>query len=332
MAQSALPASNIRFGIDLFSIRSSGWTPFQYLDYCAKWKAKVVHFSEIRFIGTLEPEHLKKVRAHADSLGIETELGMRSICPTSKAFDPQAGTAERQLGRMIDSAKLVGSKIVRCFLGTMADRGNGKPGSPTIEENIEHTVKVLRAVKTHAVDTGIKIAIENHAGDMQGRELKTLIEAAGPDFVGSVIDSGNPLWALEDPHVTLDLLAPYVLSSHVRDSIVWRVPEGAAMRWVRMGEGNVDIDGFVRKYAERCPGKALSMEIIVTGARKFQVFETKFWDAYRDTPAWEFSRFLTLAEKGSARPDPLKLDRDAALAKERRDLETSMEFTRKLLA
>ena len=116
MAQSALPASNIRFGIDLFSIRSSGWTPFQYLDYCAKWKAKVVHFSEIRFIGTLEPEHLKKVRAHADSLGIETELGMRSICPTSKAFDPQAGTAERQLGRMIDSAKLVGSKIVRCFL------------------------------------------------------------------------------------------------------------------------------------------------------------------------------------------------------------------------
>ena len=329
MAQSALPASNIRFGIDLFSIRSSGWTPFQYLDYCAKWKAKVVHFSEIRFIGNLEPEHLKKVRAHADSLGIETELGMRSICPTSKAFDPQAGTAEQQLGRMIDSAKLVGSKIVRCFLGTMADRGNGKPGSPTIEENIENTVKVLRAVKTHAVDTGIKIAIENHAGDMQGRELKTLIEAAGPDFVGAVIDSGNPLWALEDPHVTLDLLAPYVLSSHVRDSIVWRVPEGAAMRWVRMGEGNVDIDGFVRKYAERCPGKALSMEIIVIPPRVFAFNKPEFWDGYRNVPAWYFSRFLAIAETGKPSAAPPKPADPAA--QEREDLEASIRYTHKLL-
>ena len=329
MALPASSASNIRFGIDLFSIRSSGWTPFQYLDYSAKWKAKVVHFSEIRFMNSLEPEHLRKVRAHAESLGIEIELGMRSICPTSKAFDAAAGTAEQQLGRMIDSAKIVGSKIVRCFLGTMADRGNGKPGSPTIEENIENTVKVLRAVKSHAVDVGIKIAVENHAGDMQGRELKSLIEAAGPDFVGAVIDTGNPLWALEDPHVTLEALAPYVLSSHVRDSIVWRVPEGAAMRWVRMGEGNIDIDGFVRKYAERCPGKALSMEIIVIPPRVFPFYKPEFWEGYRNVPAWNFSRFLAIAESGKPSAAPPK-PADAA-AQEREDLEASIHYTHKLL-
>ncbi len=329
MMQSASAAPDIRFGIDLFSIRSSGWTPFQHLDYCAKWKAKVVHFSEIRFMGSLEPEHLKTVRAHADSLGIEIELGMRSICPTSKAFDPQAGTAEQQLEKMIDSAKLVGSQIVRCFLGTMADRGNGRPGSHTIEENMENTVKVLRAVKSRAVDSKIRIAVENHAGDMQGRELKAVIESAGPDFVGAVIDTGNPLWALEDPHVTLDALAPYVLTSHVRDSIVWRVPEGAAMRWVRMGEGNVDIDGFIRKYGEKCPGKALSMEIIVIPPRVFAFQKTEFWEGYRHVPAWNFARFLAIAETGrpsAAPPKPV----DAA-AQERVDLEASIHYTHKLL-
>src|SRR5438552_17312095 len=77
----------VRFGIDLYSIRSQGWTPFQYLDYCAKWKARVVHFSEIRFIGSLEESNLRKVRAHAAKLGIEVEIGMRSICPSSKMFD-----------------------------------------------------------------------------------------------------------------------------------------------------------------------------------------------------------------------------------------------------
>lgn len=332
-AQSAPPpppaAANIRFGIDLFSIRSSGYTAFQHLDYCAKLKAKVVHFSEIRFMGSLEPDHLKKVRVHADSLGIEIELGMRSICPTSKAFDPKAGTAEEQLSRMIDSAKLVGSKIVRCFLGSMADRGNGQPGSPTIEANMENTVKVLKAVKSRALDQGIRIAVENHAGDMQGRELRMLIEAAGKDFVGAVIDTGNPLWAIEDPHVTLDELAPYVLTSHVRDSIVWRVPEGAAMRWVRMGEGNIDINGFIRKYAERCPGKALSMEIIVIPPRVFAFNNPDFWDGYRNVPAWNFARFLALADTGKPSGTPPKPIDGAA--QEREDLEASVRYTHKLL-
>src|ERR1700738_16374 len=96
--------SGVRLGIDLFSIRDSGWSPFEYLDYCAQQGAKVVHFSEIRFIGNLEPNHLKKVREHAHRLGIQLEIGMRSICPSSKMFDPAQGPAEEQLTRMIGSA------------------------------------------------------------------------------------------------------------------------------------------------------------------------------------------------------------------------------------
>jgi hypothetical protein len=88
----------VRLGIDLFSIRDSGWTPFEYLDYCARQGAKVVHFSEIRFVGSLETDHLQKVRAHADKLGIQCEIGMRSICPTSTMFDAKQGTAEERRG------------------------------------------------------------------------------------------------------------------------------------------------------------------------------------------------------------------------------------------
>src|SRR5581483_8487822 len=139
----------VKLGIDLFSIRSQKWTPIQFLDYCAKQQAKVVHFSEIRFIGGLEPANLRNVRRHAEELGIELEIGMRSICPTSKMFDPKAGTAEEQLGQMIDAARIVGSRIVRCVLGSSDDR---RPGP--IEKHIENTVKVLRNVKSKAVDAG----------------------------------------------------------------------------------------------------------------------------------------------------------------------------------
>src|SRR5919199_6266255 len=96
-AASAMPApppGDVRFGLDLFSLRSQGWDAFQFLDYAAKHGVKVVHFSEIRFLGSLEDEHLRKVRAAAERLGIQVEIGMRSICPSSGAFDAKAGTAE----------------------------------------------------------------------------------------------------------------------------------------------------------------------------------------------------------------------------------------------
>jgi sugar phosphate isomerase/epimerase len=323
----AAETPSVKLGIDLFSLRSQNWTPFQHLDYCAAHHAKVVHFSEIRFIGSLEPENLRQVRKRAEELGIEVEIGMKSICPTSKMFEAKLGTAEEQLGRMIDAAKIVGSHIVRAVLGSSDDR---KPGP--IERHIESMVAVLRGMRSRVMDAGLKIAIENHAGDMQARELKTLIEGAGPEFVGVCLDSGNPCWTLEDPHLTLETLHPYVLTSHVRDSAVWQVPEGAAVAWVRMGEGSVDIERYVRDYATLCPGRALSLESIVTGPRVFPYRDPKFWDAYRTTPAWEFERFREIADRGKPHPDDLKPpDREANLRKEREDLEASINYTRKVL-
>jgi sugar phosphate isomerase/epimerase len=328
----ALPAfassPDVRFGLDLFSIRSEPWDAFQFLDYAAKHDVKVVHFSEIRFIGSLEDEHLKLVRAHAEKLGIQVEIGMRSICPTSSAFDPKLGTAQEQIVRMLHAAKVVGSPFVRCFLGTFNDRRT----DGGIDRHIENTVKVLRAVRSQVVDSGLKIAIENHAGDMQARELRTLIEGAGKDFVGACLDSGNPLWAIEDPHLTLETLAPYVLTSHIRDTAVWRVPEGAAVAWVRMGEGNVGIAEYIQKYRRLCAGRALSLEIIVTGPRIYPYLsDPKFWDAYRTTPAWEFSRFLAIAEKGKPVPPEPPVVKGQEAERERQDLEASMRWTQEQL-
>jgi len=131
------PAPNdpkVRFGLDLFSLRSQNWTSIQLLNWCAERHLQVVHFSEIRFLGSLEPDNLKRIRTHAGQLGIDIEIGMRSICPTSSLFDKSQGTAEQQLARMIDAARIVGSPIVRCVLGSADDRR--EPGG--IESHIEN--------------------------------------------------------------------------------------------------------------------------------------------------------------------------------------------------
>jgi len=318
---------NIKFGVDLFSIRNSNFTAFEYLDHCAKLGAEVVHFSELRFLGGLEAEHLKKVRAHAEKLGIALEIGMLSICETSKRFDPAQGTAVEQLSRVIEGARVAGSKLVRCVLGSMDDRRTAVP----LEQHIENCVKTLRAVRTRAQDADLKIAVENHAGDLQARELKALIEAAGKDTVGACLDSGNPVWALEDPHLTLETLAPYVLTSHVRDSYLWRSEEGLFVQWMRMGEGNVRIGEWVKKYAQLCAGKALSMEIICFGPRIFKVQEPQFWEAYQRMPAWEYSRFLSYADRAKPLAPYVNPAKDQIAAAQRDDLAVSAGYTRSVL-
>ena len=326
-ADAAAEGGKVKFGLDLFSLRSQGWTPFQYLDFASKWGMRVVHFSEIRFLGSLEERNLKDVRAHAEKLGIEVEIGMLSICPTSTIFNKSQGTAEEQLTRMAAAARIVGSRIVRCVLGTSADRTGAIP----IEGHIENTVQVLHNVRSRIVDAGLKVAIENHAGDMQAREVKMLIEGAGRDFVGSCLDSGNPLWAIEDPHLTLETLAPYVLTSHVRDTALWIAPQGAAVAWTRMGEGNIGMEDYIREFAAKCPGRALSLEVIVMGSHFYNYRDPKFWDAFRKTPAWEFARFLALAEKGTPREAPPRLSGEAAVARELEDVEASIRWTKALL-
>jgi sugar phosphate isomerase/epimerase len=318
-------ATPVKLGIDIFSLRSQNWTAFQYLDYCAAQKVQVIHFSEIRFLGSLDPSHLQKVRDRAAELGLQVEIGMKSICPTSKMFDPSQGTAEQQLTKMIDSAKIIGSNIVRCVLGSADDR---KPGP--IEARITDTVAVLHHVRHKAIDSGIGIAIENHAGDMQAHELKSLVEQGGADFVGVCLDSGNPLWTMEDPHDVLDILHPYALTSHMRDSAVWNVPQGSAVTWVQMGRGNINIDSYVRKYIELCPGKAVSMESILLGPKILPFRDRGFWDQYRNMPAWEFERYRELAEAGKPYQDEPWETKDQA-RRERLALEESLAYTKKLV-
>jgi 3-oxoisoapionate decarboxylase len=317
----------VRFGIDMYSLGAQNWTPFQQLEFAAKWNAKVVHFSEIRFLGTLEPDNLRRVRARADELALDLEIGMRSICPTSAAFDKAQGTAEEQLTRMIEAAKIVRSPIVRAVLGSSADRRGG------IDRHIDETVKVLKNVRSRATEAGIKVAIENHAGDMQARELKRLVEDAGSDVVGVCLDSGNPVWTIEDPHLTLETLAPYVLTSHMRDSALWNTPEGAAVRWTRMGEGNIGMESYLRTYIEKCPGRAVSLEIIVTPQpRMFNYRTPEFWEIYRNTPAWEFARFLALCEKGKPAIEPAADPALTPAARQRANVEASIRWTQAFLA
>ena len=327
----------MKLGIDLFSLRFNDWDAFQHFEYAKRIGVEVVHFSELSPATGSDEGYLTEMKQEADRIGLAIEVGMRSICPTSTSFDPSAGSAPEQLAAMIRVASRLGSPGVRCFLGSNADRRTPTP----LADHIAATVETCRAVRDLALDTGVKIAIENHAGDLQGRELAGLIEQAGPEFVGACIDAGNPLWVAESPFTTLEHLAPYVVMSHIRDTAVWQHPDGAVAQWVAMGDGTVDITAWSKRYQELCPNTNFTLEIITTLPPKvLNYLDPDYWSVYSDTPAHEFVRFLAHVHAGRPYTEPaltanwgeLTTEVRAALAiEQQRQLEKSVRYCREVL-
>ncbi len=323
---------NIKLGFDNFSIRDLGWKAPQILDYAATLKVDVVFFSDLDVYESLDDDYLVKIKQQADRLGLELHAGTGGVCPSSPRFNAKHGTAEEHLAKTIHTAQILGSPVARCYLGSMEDR----KGEGGIYRHIEELVKVCKSVRSRAMDAGVKIAIENHAGDMQGWELAMLIEEAGKDYVGATMDCGNAMWALEEAMVNLEHLGPYAVSTGMRDNAMWDSENGAMTAWTNIGDGQIDWNAYLDRYQQLCPNTPFNLEIISGAIREFPYFQPEFWESFPKARASEFARFVAMAKKGKPFEHPAdrptgERSKELTQAQQKYDLEKSLQYCKEKL-
>jgi sugar phosphate isomerase/epimerase len=334
VAQQSAHRPRLKLGFDNFSLRAFNYKAPRLIEEAAALRAEVLLLSDLEVYDSLEADYLARIRRQAEEAGVELQAGTGSLCPTSKTYDRSKwGTAEDHARLLIQTASRLGSSVARCYLGNQGDR----EGEGGIERHIDEIVKVLRAVRGAAEDANVRIAVENHAGDMQAWELKELIEAAGRDFVGATMDAGNATWTVEDPLVNLEILAPYALTTGIRDTAVWETPTGATSMWANMGRGVVDWPTYVQRFRTLCPQTPFVLEIIsYKWSRESNYLEPGFWEKFPRARAEEFARFVALAKRGQefrlppgrpAGPASLELEQ----AQQRFDLEQSLDYCRQVL-
>lgn len=287
---------NLKLGLDNFAVRAMGWKAPQLIDYAVKLKTDSLFITDFYALENFEDKYLKDLRAKAADQGLQIQLGTWSICPTAKSFKKDWGTAEELLALGIRMAKALGSPVLRVVLGNRDDRKS----EGGIEARIADTVKVCKALRTQAVDAGVKIAVENHAGDLQAAELVSLIEAAGKDFVGANLDSGNAVWTAEDPLASLEKLGRYAFTTSLRDTMIWESPNGAMAQWTAMGDGVVDWKIYFDRFEKLCPGVPVHIETISGFAHEIPFGKPGFWDGFPRTGADDRARFTALARRGKA--------------------------------
>lgn len=323
-AAAQAPARKIKLGLDNFAVRAMKWKGRELVDYAASLKVDTLFITDLPAVGTLEERGAGELRRYAADRGVEILLGSWSICPTSKTFKKDWGTAEEHLALGLRLAKALGSPSFRVVLGAREDRRT--PGG--IEARIEDTVKVLKSQRSLAMDLGVKVGVENHAGDMSAAELAGLIEAAGRDWVGANLDSGNAVWTLEDPLESLEKLGPYALTTSLRDTAVWETDKGCRVQWTVMGEGNVaDLRRYFARFAELCPQVAVNIETIGGFAIELPYLEPSFWEVWPRRTAAELARFVSLAKRGK----PMTQYDGNDPQRQRDDLERSLRFCRETL-
>ncbi|HUA61579.1 MAG TPA: TIM barrel protein [Verrucomicrobiae bacterium] len=322
-------------GLNTYCLRAFRWDDRKLLDYTASLKLDAVFLQDSVDPATNDPQHWRAVKDQASALGLHLETGTGASLPRT----PDAFAASQKLLRdAVRRASAMGSPIVRTLVAS--DRQHLPPGPPA--QHIETMVKLLRSVRSEAMDAGVKFAIENHK-DLLCWETRQLIEQAGKDFVGSYLDTGNPVFVLEDPLYTVETLGPLAVTLHLRDSVIYQTTGGIAVQWAPLGEGVVDFRAIVAKARELCPQVYIYIKPI-TGRPPFvwPVWDKDFWQQFPDMQAASFARFLALARNGHPYEKEMVIEDvagrsgiqpyAAALQYQQRDhMERSVEYAKKTL-
>jgi sugar phosphate isomerase/epimerase len=328
-------ASRLPMGLNTYCLRALRWDDAQLLGYCAQLKLDAVFLQDSLDPKVMDPAHWREVRDQAAHLGLHLETGGGGIFPkTPDAFNASVENMLRHIAR----ARAMGSPIVRFVM--ISERAALPPGS--VEQHIESMVRLLKTVRSQVMDAGLKIAIELHK-DLQAWEHRMMIEAAGTEFVGTYLDTGNPVFVMEDPITTIEEIGRYALTVHLRDSVVYETPRGIAVQWVPLGEGTIDFKQVIAKVRECCPPLYIYIKPI-TGRppQVLPVYDREFWKLYPRARAADFARFLALARKGQpygkdmvvedipGRPTPPAF-LEALKYQQREHMERSIAYARKAL-
>ncbi len=327
-------------GFNTYCLRALKWNDAQLISFAAEQKLDSIFLQDSLDPATFEPAHWEEVRGLAKRLNLHLETGGGALWKPDpeKSFDETVATLRTNITR----AKAMGSPIVRCVI---AGSRAALPVGP-VDAVISYVLRIIKQVRSQLMSAGVRIAFEIHK-DLQAWEYRQLIEAAGPALVGTYLDTGNPIFVMEDPMTTLEELGQYTLTVHLRDSVVYETRHGIAVQWVPLGEGIIDFKAFLRRLGEITTAVKNEVSVFVkpiTGRPPeiLPVYDRDYWARFPKARAADLAKFLALAKRGEPYDKPMVVEDLAgratpdylvsAIQHQQRDhVERGLEYARKQL-
>jgi sugar phosphate isomerase/epimerase len=288
------PRTQMGVNIYSFGFGQHGKSTLEYLEYCAALGAGGIQAE----LTSMEPGFINKVRERAEQLNLYVEV----ICGL-----PKDDTAAFE--RTVEAAKSVGALCLRsaCLSGRRYETFSSlEDWNGFVSDSKAKIARALPILEKHQMPMGI----ENHK-DWTTDELVALMKLYGSEYFGVCLDTGNSISLLDDPMDVVARLAPYAVSTHIKDMAVKEYPEGFLLAEVPMGEGMLDMPAILGTIAKARPRTKFTLEMITRNPLKVPCLTGKYWVTLPQRNGKFLARTLTMVRTHPPRsplPEPESMD------------------------
>lgn len=262
----------MRIGVDGKKIPQAIWRgPIASFEHALEMGMSGLFFRTVLEMSpTLDHGLLRAIRQKADSLGMYLETGLAKVNPYALPETPEvrrAGDGDTMLGfrRMMEACAEIGCTELWVALAGYKKDYRGRLACDRFRtdvawaDQLAASERLLTRLAPMARDLGLHLNLETHE-EASSFEIVRLVENVGPDVMGIVFDTSNPLQRSEHPVWAARRVAPYIRQTHVKDAILASAPGGADYQKRVCGEGVVDFASILAIIAEANPGVNLSIE------------------------------------------------------------------------
>ena len=248
------------------------------LDLCRTFGASGCQM-DIGQLGPAEPATLARVRARAEEQGLYVELSV----PARTLEDEAAFT------RAVDVSRALGVRLWRVAL--LSGRRYEDFKQPETWQAFDARWRAaLPRAAPWLQKAGIVAGIENHK-DYTAPELAERLRQVGNPHLGACVDFGNNVSLLEDPVFTAETLAPFAVSTHLKDMAVRPYERGFELSEVPLGEGFLPLARIVDVLRRARPDLHFCLEMITRDPLKVPYLDDAYWVTYDGRDPARIERF-----------------------------------------
>jgi sugar phosphate isomerase/epimerase len=277
---------------------------------------------DIAQLASTEPGYLKRIRSQleAKEMFLELAVSARSL----ESADAFAGIASmaNQLG--------VSRLRVACLSGRRYETFHEMT---KWKEFLNHWKQTFKQAEPMLRQHKLLVGIENHK-DWLADEFVEILKSVGSPYLGACVDFGNNLALLEDSVEVAKKLAPYVVTTHLKDMAVKPYSDGFELSEVALGDGITPMAEIADILRKQRPDVHFCLEMITRDPLKVPYKTDHYWTTYEHRDEARIKKFEnTVLRKASAKPLPqiTGLSAEQALAVEDENVRRSGNYAKQTL-
>lgn len=286
-----------------------------------------------------EPMNLLAVAERLGAAGIQTRLtpttdpkALRAACERSGLYlEGSIGLPRSEADLLRFEGELRGLRTAGATIArTVCMNGRRYEAFTTSDQFATFAAEARRALRiavTAAARERVILAVENHK-DWRTEELLAELKAVSSEWLRVCLDTGNSIALLEDPLTTAQQLAPWVVTTHLKDMATSEIEDGFLLAEVPFGAGRVDLPKIVRVLREANPRVRLNLEMITRDPLRVPCLTEKYWATLPTLPARELAAILASMRRTKVKepPIPSKLEPLAQLRLEAANIDECLRY------